>query len=116
MCAKVELYNQKGVFFGTIELKKEVEMQKEIRDIRIGTKVGLSFFNYLKERADKKNEKFMAGREIYELAIKGMQSESKFPIIEVKDFRQEKRALIILNKIKKVIKEESENPSETLES
>jgi hypothetical protein len=113
MCAK----NEKVIFFDIIHKKRELIMEeKEIKDIHIGVKIPRSVYEFLKNRAEIKKEKFMAGREVYQLLIKGMQLESKIPFIEVKDFRQEKRALIILNKIKKVIKEESENPSETLES
>jgi hypothetical protein len=64
------------------------------------------FFNYLQQRAENKNIKFMASRELYELAKKGMQLELNLPIEEAKSFEREKRALEVLDKIKRVIKEE----------
>jgi len=106
MCANIEIFDKKVLLFGTIEEKRELfEMKKEKKDIFVGIKIPRSFLELLKKRAEAKQVKFQASSEIFELAMNAIQFEIN-PIVDKVQSEKEKRALEVLDKIKRVIKEE----------
>jgi len=106
MSAKFPMIIKRHLFSSIIEEKDDfLNMEKEKKDINVGVKIPRSVFELLKIRAERKKEKLMLGKEIYELAMIGIQLEIN-PIVDKVQSEKEKRALEVLDKIKRVIKEE----------
>ncbi len=111
MCANIEIFDKKVLLFGTIEEKDDfLDMEKEKKDIKLSIKLNRKFYDYLSKRASNKNIKFMPSRELYELAMKGMELELnsfdfKKEVSEKLDERS-KKALELFDKAEELIKEE----------